>query len=217
MSIGPRSKLTQIWNLEGDLKSEPYICTCLFFMNTQPTEMLQPTSVLLSQLDDTQSGTASTVAYYALVVLVMLSPVIILFRLRYPCLALSGLRSFVDMLDDMAQQLIERGETNVMDGVDRLRRQIDDIEHEQSTVIFRWSSVHEYFRSSVIALWKITKCYDEARVLHVSILNAIADQRRAVEDFWDNYRRSQRVGRNHTRDTEVDVDITPIGRTTARL
>ncbi|THU97821.1 hypothetical protein K435DRAFT_857272 [Dendrothele bispora CBS 962.96] len=185
-----------------------------------PKEMLQsshPMEGLLSQ-DYAQKGTALTVSHYILAVLVILSPpAIILFRLRYPCLTLSGLRKFVDMLDDMAQQLIERRETNFTDGVDRLQRQINEIEHEQSTVIFRWSSVYEYLCSSVIALWKITKCYDEARVLHVSILNAIVDQRRAIEDFLDNYRHDQRLRGNHRRDTKVDVDKTPIGCTTARL
>ncbi|THU84832.1 hypothetical protein K435DRAFT_869881 [Dendrothele bispora CBS 962.96] len=187
-------------------------------MNT-PTEMLQslqPTSVLLSQLDDTQrAGAALTVAYYALAVLVMLAPVIVLFRLRYPCLTLSGLRKFVDMLDDIAQQLIERGETNFTDEVDRLQRQIDDIEHGQNTMIFHWSSVHEYLCSPVITLWKTTKYYDKARVLHVSLLNAIADQRRAFEDFLDNYRRN--FEGNRRRGTGIDADMTPMGRTTARL
>ncbi|THU97805.1 hypothetical protein K435DRAFT_796191 [Dendrothele bispora CBS 962.96] len=140
-----------------------------------PTEMLQssqPTTVPLS-LDDTQSGAASTLTYYTLVVLFILSPAVIprLFRLRYPCLTLSGLRDFVDMLDVIIHKLIEGGETtNFKDDVDRLQQQINDIEHEQSTSIFRWTSVHEYFHTSVIALWNIAKCYDKAQVLHVSIL-----------------------------------------------
>ncbi|THU79946.1 hypothetical protein K435DRAFT_874905 [Dendrothele bispora CBS 962.96] len=185
-------------------------------------QSLQPTrtTVPLSQLDDTQSGTASTVAYHTLVVLVMLSPLIILFRLRYPCLTLSGLRNFVDMLDDMAQQLIEGGKTtNFKDGVDRLQRQINNIEYQQSTVIFRWSSGHKYLGSSVIALWNIVECYDKARVLQVSILDAIANERQAFEDFRDNYR--HRVRGNHRCDTDVDADTnysTAIGHTvTARL
>ncbi|THU97824.1 hypothetical protein K435DRAFT_796205 [Dendrothele bispora CBS 962.96] len=150
----------------------------------------------------------------------MLSPVIILFRLRYPCLTLSGLRDFVDMLDVMTQKLIEGGETmNFKDGVDRLQRQINKIEYQQSTVIFRWSSIHGYLYSSVIALWNITKCYDEARVLHVSILDAIADERQAWEDYKNN-RRSQHVRGNHRYDTNLDVDTSfspTIGHTTARL
>ncbi|THU97803.1 hypothetical protein K435DRAFT_857255 [Dendrothele bispora CBS 962.96] len=168
-------------------------------MNT-PTEIKLPTAhvSLLSQLDDTQSGTVSTVAYYTLVVLVMLS--LWLFHLRYPCLTLSGLKNFVDMLDDMVQTRIDRGETtNFRDSVDRLQRQINDIDHEQSTVIFRWSSVHKYLCSSVITLWNIAKCYDKARVLHVSILEAITNERRAFEYFRDNYCRNLNFEGNRRR------------------
>ncbi|THU97810.1 hypothetical protein K435DRAFT_796195 [Dendrothele bispora CBS 962.96] len=143
---------------------------------------LQPTSVLLSQLDDTQSGTALTVTYYALAVLV----VITLFRLRYPCLTLSGLRDFVDMLDVMTQTLIEGAD--LRDSVDRLQRQIVNIEHEQATVNFRWSSVYGYICVSLITVRNIVKCYDQAQELYVAISEAIARRRRALDNFEDNYR-----------------------------
>ncbi|THU79152.1 hypothetical protein K435DRAFT_810953 [Dendrothele bispora CBS 962.96] len=118
-----------------------------------PTKMLQsglqPTSVLLSQLDDTQSGTALTVTYYALAVLV----VITLFRLR----------------------------ADLRDSVDRLQRQIVNIEHEQATVNFRWSSVYGYIRISLITVRNI---------------EAIAHRHRALDDFEDNYRRNLNPERN---------------------
>ncbi|THU79151.1 hypothetical protein K435DRAFT_810952 [Dendrothele bispora CBS 962.96] len=159
-----------------------------------PTKMLQsglqPTSVLLSQLDDTQSGTALTVTYYALAILVIIA----LFRLRYPCLTLSGLRDFVDMLDVMIRTLIEGAD--LRGSVDRLQRQIVNIEHEQATVNFRWSSVYGYIRVSLITVRNIVKCYDQAQELRIAIMEAIAHRRRALDDFEDNYRRNLNSERN---------------------
>ncbi|THU79361.1 hypothetical protein K435DRAFT_875541 [Dendrothele bispora CBS 962.96] len=178
----------------------------------------QPATTLLSQVDDPQSGIASTVTYYALVLLLLFLlfsvPAFVLFRLRYPCFTLPGLRDFINMLDVMAQECIKKSEpTNFMDGVNRLRQQVNDIEHEQRTMILYLSSVHKYFCSSVIALWNITKCYDEARVLHVDILKALDNKRRAFENFEDSYRHGRR-------DNNVDADTNSsiaIGHTTARL
>ncbi|THU81868.1 hypothetical protein K435DRAFT_808719 [Dendrothele bispora CBS 962.96] len=149
----------------------------------------------------------------------MLSPAIILFRLRYPCLTLFKLRKFVDRLDVMARERIEDGETTNLRDVDRLRRQINDIEYEWSKVIFLWSSVHGYLRSSLVIVWDIAKCYDKAQVVHVYILDAIADKRRALEDFEDSYRRNRNVKGNHRQDTNVDTNTDmsiAIGHTTAR-
>ncbi|THU97841.1 hypothetical protein K435DRAFT_857287 [Dendrothele bispora CBS 962.96] len=193
------------------------------YTTTEMVQSSQSMSVLLPQLDDTQSRTASTVAYYTLVALVI---IITLFRLRYPCLTLSGLREFVDYLDGKAMER-ERLAEGFFNDVGRhatqsylssiahecffymcrLQEQIEDIEYQQSTLIFRWSSVHEYLRSSVIIIWNIAKCYEEAQELNTIILAA-------------DKRRSQRVQGNHRHDTNVDVDrsfSTTIGHISARF
>ncbi|THU97808.1 hypothetical protein K435DRAFT_857259 [Dendrothele bispora CBS 962.96] len=166
---------------------------------------------MLPLLDNTQSE-AVTQDYTLIVLAVFFSAAAAVFRLRYPCLTLSGLKEFVDKLEDIVHRFTEEGGSigHFRIDVSSLRRNIDDIEYERNNNIFLWSSVHRYLRFSLIILRKIVKCYDEARELQVFILNAIAHKRRALEDFEYNYRRSLSVQGN----TEPS---TAIGYTTARL
>ncbi|THU84827.1 hypothetical protein K435DRAFT_927075 [Dendrothele bispora CBS 962.96] len=172
-------------------------------------------STMLPQLDNTQSE-AVTQDYTLIVSAVLFTAAVAVFRLRYPCLTSSGLKEFMDKLDDILQRFAEDGGSVSYFSIDisSLRRRFDEIEHERNNNIFFWSSLHRYLLSLFIILRKIVKCYDEARELQVSILNAITHRRRALEDaleaFEDNYRPNLSVQGN----TEPS---TAIGYTTARL
>ncbi|THU78474.1 hypothetical protein K435DRAFT_876593 [Dendrothele bispora CBS 962.96] len=102
------------------------------------------------QLDDTQSE-AVTQDYTLIVLAVFFSAAAAVFRLRYPCLTLSGLKEFVDKLDDIVHRFTEEGGSigHFRIDVSSLRRNIDDIEYERNNNIFLWSSVHRYLRSSL--------------------------------------------------------------------
>ncbi|THU99762.1 hypothetical protein K435DRAFT_855392 [Dendrothele bispora CBS 962.96] len=116
------------------------------------------------------------------------------FRLRYPCLTLSGLEEFVDKLDEKVKEFAQEGGSTAdfEIGVNGLRQNIGQIEYKRNNNVFLWSSVHRYLQSSFIILREIVKCYDVAQKLQVSVLNATIHRRRAREaalrDFENNYR-----------------------------
>ncbi|THU97837.1 hypothetical protein K435DRAFT_965265 [Dendrothele bispora CBS 962.96] len=150
-------------------------------MNTLTASLqIQSASNLSSHCtDNTQSEVKSTITYTRALILVALSCAILLFRLRYPCLTLFELRKFVKRLDDTVQKCIEEGQRASFKGhVSRLQKRIVVIENEWSSRgIYQWSSVYGYLWALFIAIWNITKCYDQAQVVHLYVLNVIAHKR----------------------------------------
>ncbi|THU78329.1 hypothetical protein K435DRAFT_876742 [Dendrothele bispora CBS 962.96] len=151
---------------------------------------IQPLN-LPSQSDNTQSEVTLTITHYTPVVLVALLFAIILlvFRLRYPCLTLSELGKFVDQLNDTIRKCnAEEKRRDFMDRVSIIQREIDEIEDEWSRkAIFRWSLVYGYLRASLIAVRDIVNCYDRAQALRVSVLTVIAHERRVRDDIENQY------------------------------
>ncbi|THU78473.1 hypothetical protein K435DRAFT_887520 [Dendrothele bispora CBS 962.96] len=162
----------------------------------EKSEAASTSSTMLSQLDKTQLEAVLTVRQgYTLTILMTALFFAAIFRLRYPCMTLSGLKEFVDKLNGIIHKFTEEGgpSTYFRIRISSLRRNIDDIEYQRNNNIFLWSSTHRYLQSSFVILWKIIKCYDKARDLQVSILNAITHKHRALEDFEDNYHRNLSV------------------------
>ncbi|THU79948.1 hypothetical protein K435DRAFT_874907 [Dendrothele bispora CBS 962.96] len=171
---------------------------------------LQPSLNLSSQSDNTQSEVTSTITYHTPVVLVALlvTVVLLVLRLRYPCLTLSELGRFVDQLNDTIQKCnVEGQRRDFMDRVCIIQRKIDEIEDEWSRkAIFRWSLVYGYLRASLIAVRDIVKCYDRAQALRVSVLTVIAHERRVRDDIENQYHHMLNSEENHRRDTNADAD-----------
>ncbi|THU84829.1 hypothetical protein K435DRAFT_806396 [Dendrothele bispora CBS 962.96] len=127
---------------------------------------LQPSLNLSSQSDNAQSEVTSTITHYTPVVLVALlvTVVLLVLCLRYPCFTLSELGKFVDQLNDTIQKCDAEGQRrDFIDRVSIIQREIDEIEDEWSSkAIFRWSLVYGYLRASLIAVRDIVNCYDRA-------------------------------------------------------
>ncbi|THU75651.1 hypothetical protein K435DRAFT_846859 [Dendrothele bispora CBS 962.96] len=170
----PWNRIEVICGQGACIKPEDFSNTCWYPPKTLAPAMeaalLNPSTVI-SQPDNTQSE-AVTQDYTLIVLAVLFCAAVAVIRLRYPCLTSSGLKEFVDKLDDMVQRFTEDGGSVTYFSIDisSLRRNIDEIEHEKNNNIFLWSSVYRYLRYSFIVLRKIVKCYDEARELQVSIL-----------------------------------------------
>ncbi|THU76043.1 hypothetical protein K435DRAFT_846747 [Dendrothele bispora CBS 962.96] len=210
-------------------------------MNAFTTNLqnLQPSLNLSSQPDNTQSGVTESeiimTRYTGIpVVLYTLSFTVILLviRLRYPCLTLSELRKFMDELNDTVQKCTAEGQRrDFMDCVSGLQRQIDGIEYEWSRkAIFRWSSVYGYLHASLIAVRNIVKCYDQAQALRVSALHhnvyistrltlqdVIVRERRVREDIENQYHHTLNSEENRRRDTIADADTGSSGWVTSLL
>ncbi|THU97818.1 hypothetical protein K435DRAFT_838411 [Dendrothele bispora CBS 962.96] len=170
---------------------------------------LQPSLNLSSQSDNTQSEVTSTITHYTPVVLVALLFAVVLFilRLRYPCLTLSELGKFVDQLNDTIQECNAEGQRrDFIDRVNIIQREIDEVEDEWSRkAIFRWSLVYGYLRASLIAVRDIVKCYDQAQALRVSVLTAIAHERRIRDDIENQFHHMLDSEENRRRDTNADA------------
>ncbi|KAK7447391.1 hypothetical protein VKT23_014101 [Stygiomarasmius scandens] len=125
----------------------------------------------LSQLGSANSS-ALTSYVYITVGLISMLPIIMLFRLRYPCVTVSGLEDLVNGL----KEGIETCRKEEVPTVDfepqfrRISRQLSDIKIDNNKLIFRWSTAHVY----IISLFKILRtviiCYEEAQALQISIL-----------------------------------------------
>ncbi|THU97815.1 hypothetical protein K435DRAFT_857268 [Dendrothele bispora CBS 962.96] len=178
-------------------------------MNAPTTlQNLQPSLNLSSQSDNTQSELTSTIIHYTPVVLVALlfTIVLFIFRLRYPCLTLSKLEKFVDELKDTVQKRtagVQR--RDFMACVSRIEEEIEEIEDKWShRAIFRWSSVYGYLCASLIAVRNIVKCYDQAQALRVSVLDVTADEHRDHnDDIEDQDHRTMNSEGNCRRDTGI--------------
>ncbi|KAF5373825.1 hypothetical protein D9758_000918 [Tetrapyrgos nigripes] len=105
--------------------------------------------------------------------------VILVVRLRHPCLTVSSLERFIADLQCSLTRTLEderrpSGTTTVADlydDLDKIRHLCEDIVKQKNGNVFRWSLLHRYMTMTFNVLRNVLKCSDEAQVLEVKIKN----------------------------------------------
>ncbi|KAK7447397.1 hypothetical protein VKT23_014107 [Stygiomarasmius scandens] len=161
----------------------------------------------LSQIDTAKSS--GPISYFSIVITFGILSVMMLFRLRYPCVTVAALDNFVGVLKDKVEVTC-RKEKVPTDGfncqLDGIEEQLSDIKIDDNGNIFRWSTSHSYIVSFFKTLHNVIACYESAQELHVSVSNAIEYKRRARYRFEQQAQASSTQYQGHNGICATGVD-----------